>query len=398
MKKDWSLVVSATFLLPWVLFAPLFAQEIQVKRRPLLGQQLFVSRGCVKCHAIFGNGGRVGSDLGRTQSDKKTLDIIASMWNHSSEMNQAMVRGESIPQLDPEEMSALLSFFYYLKFFGQPGDPDRGATIFLEKKCSTCHVIGEGYGVGPNLSQTLSSFSPLSLGQKMWNHGWRMIDEMRNRRIPIPVFKENEMSDLISFLKSVSTVQNIKMESIFPGDADRGATLVKAKNCIRCHRINGRGGTIGPDFDQLDFSRSAAEIAAMMWNHAPNMWRKMREQRIDIPEFSGNDLADLLAYLYFLDFRVLPGDVKLGQAVFQQKQCNKCHSLQFQAKRIGPNLLAVKGLDDMITISSAMWNHNIKMQEEMRRQQIPFPRFTGEDLKNLLTFIQSVRKQELQEE
>ncbi len=398
---DFSRILIALTLAVFVCnggYNPLFAQEEQPVYNPLGGQKLFHSKGCIRCHAVYGFGGKIGSDLGRALAKKGAVDIVAAMWNHSNEMVQASERGRSIPQLEPTEMAAILSFIYYLDYFGTPGSVDNGARIYQTKGCVNCHSPAKSKKISAPDLLAKPFASPLQLGQAMWNHSGRMLANIRSQGTQIPTFSGGEMMDLFAFLREGNSTRNLEALAAVPGDYHKGKRLIKEKQCLRCHSVSGRGGTLAPDFSQINFHRSAVEIMSMMWNHTPGMWRKMEKNSIPLPNLAGTDLADIMAYLYFLGFRTPTGDPKEGEILFQEKQCNKCHSLQLTERRIGPNLATVRGLDEMINISSAMWNHNINMLEQMKLQNIPFPRFNGEELKDLLTFILSVREKELEEE
>lgn len=388
------------YLILFILLSPLvklMAQEIQLPSQPLEGQKLFLSKGCVKCHSIFGEGGKVGADLGRTQANKNTMDIVAAMWNHSWEMNRAMLRGQDVPQLSPQEMGSILSFLYYLKYFDEPGSPSEGKKVFSEKGCIECHQVGGiGGKSGPALD-TLSIYaSPVFLAQKMWNHGRRMVRKIKQKGLKVPRFKDNEMADLLAYLQSVSPVKPSLPRYSFPGSPQRGERIIKEKGCLKCHRVNGTGGKIGPNLSEKRFHEGVTKIAGRMWNHAPKMWKKMEELGIQPPRFQGNEMADVIAYLYFLGFKSIPGELAQGEKLFHEKGCIQCHAIdgETDSKKVGPNLARTKGLNDIISISAAMWNHNIKMREEMKKQNIPFPRFSGEDLSNLLRYIRSLREQE----
>ncbi len=395
MCNIWRYLTFMIWLVFGNVFQSLYSQEIQMPQEPMAGQKLFLSKECVKCHSIFGEGGKVGADLGRTQANKNTMDIVAAMWNHSWEMNRAMLKGHAIPKLTPEEMGSILSFLYYLKYLDEPGSAREGEKLFSRKGCIQCHRIGDkGGDVGPALD-TLSVYaSPVFLAQKMWNHGRKMIRQMKQKGIEIPRFQDNEVADLLAYLQSVNPAKAAQPGYAFPGSPQRGASIVEEKGCLNCHEVDGKGKHVGPNLSEKKFHEGVTKIAGRMWNHAPRMWKKMEAMGIEQPLFVGNEMADVIAYLYFLGFKSVPGDLAKGERLFREKGCIKCHATDDEKNKVGPNLSRTKGLDDIISISAAMWNHNIKMQEEMKKQDVPFPRFTGEDLSNLLRYIRSLREQE----
>src|SRR5512140_1592343 len=54
---------------------------------PAQGEAVFQAKGCVRCHAINGVGGKVGPDLGRTWGTEQGLpQLVTAMWNHAPEM------------------------------------------------------------------------------------------------------------------------------------------------------------------------------------------------------------------------------------------------------------------------------------------------------------------------
>ncbi|HBF12301.1 MAG TPA: hypothetical protein DDW49_02765, partial [Deltaproteobacteria bacterium] len=55
------------------------------------GWQSFFTKGCIKCHAVWGEGSRIGPNLGSTPSRHLTeAQIAAAMWNHAPTMWEKM--------------------------------------------------------------------------------------------------------------------------------------------------------------------------------------------------------------------------------------------------------------------------------------------------------------------
>src|ERR1039458_10702627 len=60
--------------------------------------------------------------------------------------------------------------------------------------------------------------------------------------------------------------------SNIPGDARRGEQLFTSEQCIQCHSLNGKGGTLAPDLSRrVDRDYTPSVMASLMWNHAPDM-------------------------------------------------------------------------------------------------------------------------------
>ena len=45
---------------------------------PLVGRQIFVEKGCPKCHAIWGEGGSLGPDLGKVGVWRSVMELAVS--------------------------------------------------------------------------------------------------------------------------------------------------------------------------------------------------------------------------------------------------------------------------------------------------------------------------------
>ncbi len=59
---------------------------------------------------------------------------------------------------------------------------------------------------------------------------------------------------------SESLVKTLKKQAERTGDVNRGGTVFKAFACAACHRISGKGGTIGPDLTGLGTTLSGERI------------------------------------------------------------------------------------------------------------------------------------------
>lgn len=85
------------------------------------------------------------------------------------------------------------------------------------------------------------------------------------------------------------------------GNAKDGRELFVSQGCSMCHSFEGRGGTDAPDLDFMKGELTANEIANMsgtIWNHVPAMEAAFAEEHIPFPEFTGNQMASLIAYLH----------------------------------------------------------------------------------------------------
>lgn len=261
------------------------------------GGQLFESKGCIRCHAVHGQGGTVGPDLANIGGVDTPIEWAQTLWNHAPAMEKNFSQaGVAWPRFAGSEMNDLLA--YVRQVCGAPrsesqllpADPARGWELFNRKSCIACHAVnGQGGGVGPDLGAGRQA--PMSMVQfagAMWNHSPQMFREMSARGIQRPQFQGREMADLMAFFNSLRYFEP-------GGSAQAGHGIFIARGCSRCHGADARGTSLGP---ALGGGRaSEVTLAAALWRHGPEMYRRTQSLGIPWPKLEQNDLGDLLTFL-----------------------------------------------------------------------------------------------------
>jgi cytochrome c len=375
---------SASFALPQVL-----------PEDPARGARLFVSKGCVKCHALKGEGGKIGPDLGKIDLGDTQLDLAAKVWNHIPSMISGMERMRMVkPTLNGREFSEISAYLYFLKFFDEPGNAILGRSVFNEKACGSCHPLtGKGKEGEPGLDEFPQNISPVFLSQVIWNHGPDMIARMVQLGIKWPEFKGTEMMDLLEYIKA--NARGAKEAAfITPGNPKEGKRVFATKGCLKCHSIRGEGSKEGDDLGKKakTFYKSLTQIASSMWNKGPTVLAKMAQTQSGIPKFTSKEIADLLAFLYFLHFIDEPGNPTNGKRLFSEMGCTKCHGLdgkRGQLMSIDLSKYQKKAPTDII---AGIWNHSAEIQNAAREKGIPWPRFKKGEVADLLEYLRIPKK------
>ncbi len=170
-------------------------------------------------------------------------------------------------------------------------------------------------------------------------------------------------------------------------DPIAGERLFNTKGCVRCHAVNGAGGTIGPDLGRTARPRTFFDLSAALWNHAPKMAARMRQLGIARPLLTAGEAGDVAAYLYTLNYFDRPGRPEAGKRLFTEKGCVRCHSVGGAGGSVGPNLGEMKMYGSPIALAAAMWNHGPQMTAAMEARNIPRPTFKGSELLDLIAYI-----------
>jgi cytochrome c2 len=361
---------------------------------PLKGSRLFVSKGCIKCHAIWGIGDTLGPDLAQLSREKNLLQLAGLLWSHSPKMLEIMrQRGIPRPTFTPQEMGDLMGYIYYFNYFDQPGNFIEGENLFSEKGCIRCHFLG---GQGGQNKISLDAYgryiSPSFLVAGLWNHSAQILLEMKKIGLKQPEFKGRELTHLMAYLRGAAVNQNGEAIYAEPGRPKIGKELFVQKKCSLCHSVWGEGGKASTDLGRRELRLNLTEIAGTIWSYSGTMLQEMIKINIPFPTFSPQEMADLISYLYFIQFYDERGDAKKGKKLYREKECIYCHVAEGEGENIGPDLSEGDVMFSPITLASAMWNHAIVMEDMLEEKKLSWPRFSGNEMRDLLSYIQEAAK------
>ena len=354
---------------------------------PKAGMQAFLEKGCSRCHSVFGEGGRSAPDLARVPAGHLSAgEVVSAMWNHAPAMWQRMQQEHlNPPKFSDQEMTNLFAFLYSVRSLDEPGDPERGRRLLAERRCLDCHAVGGGgAGKAPDLKSWTAYRNPVTWIQAMWNHGQAMQKMMAARGLAWPQFQETEMSDVISYIRTLGGGTHAHAY-LRLANAGNGRRVFEGKGCASCHAIRGMGGRRAPDLGTRALPRTLGQFAAMMWNHGPAMWTSMQAQRIERPSFSNQEMADLIAYLFTERYFEAAGNADRGRRIWADKGCASCHTGSPGAG--APDLAGWRANASAVRIAAALWNHGPLMLGSMAQKQIPWPRFRSGEINDLMEYL-----------
>jgi mono/diheme cytochrome c family protein len=379
---------------------PTFAQAPGVPTPPfapawgmLAGWDVFAKKGCGGCHALRGFGPLTGPDLGRVTTATGFYDVGAAMWNHLPRMGEQM-RAERVerPTLTAADVENVIAFLFTARYFDDLGDGRAGQRLFRAKGCVTCHSIaGAGGKVGPPLDGLKKANSPVLVAAAMWNHGPEMAEAMKAQRVARPTFKGQELVDIIAYIVQAASDTPGDTVQVVPGTPSTGQALFVQKRCVTCHAVGGTGGKVGPDLGKSGQHVSLTQFAARMWNHGPAMWAKMKERNVAVPKLSGQEMADVLAFLYtkhYFDAR--PSAARGGQLV-RERGCTACHAVRGQGGKSAADFATSTVTGSASSLVAAMWNHAPRMEATAESKAVAWPVLTGPELGDITAYLMSLR-------
>ena len=367
----------------------MFGQDFELPTDPLEGRIVFEEKQCISCHSVGGLGGTAGPDLSRDYFFGSGLELASILWNHTPAMNRKFrqLRMDR-PKLSEKEMLDLLGFLYYLRYLGEPGSVSSGKRLIESKGCLSCHTIGGGSKEGvPDFRQIPRFSAPLNMVQAMWNHAPTMQKKFESNKVAYPTMSGEEAVDIAAFLQQASTAPT--EQRLSPGNPRNGRVLFDKKKCSTCHVGEGKRRRIETGLVKMDLRKGVTEVASLMWNHGKDMFDLMKRESIEWPMLEGNDMADIIAYIYFLGFEDKPGQSEEGLRVFREKGCFECH------ERSGSQaaLLASSGsLNSPFNMVQLMWNHAIEMEDLLITQNKRWPELSSKEMRDLYAYLQGKTK------
>ena len=340
------------------------------------GRQLFETLSCVQCHSVSGKGGSIGPDLGRIVDRGFTpATLAATMWNHAPAMWASMTQhGIAAGDLSERSAADLFAYFYSARFFELPGDAARGKRAFTVRGCSGCHGLGQELlpRIKP-VSQWESLADPVALTEAMWNHAPLMLAETQLKHDPWPALGAQELTDMLVYLRNLPFPPS-KAAVFQIGAASDGEAVYRARSCANCHASVA-------ELSKSTRGKTLTEVAAAMWNHEPIMAKAGA-----VPaKFAPGEMGDLLGYLWARQFFEDAGNAAAGRRVFVSKRCASCHE---GSAGKAPKLA---GGFNGATMVSALWRHGPSMLVQMKGRGVPWPRFEGAQMADLIAYLSEKR-------
>jgi mono/diheme cytochrome c family protein len=129
----------------------------------------------------------------------------------------------------------------------------------------------------------------------------------------------------------------------------------------------------------------------VLWNHSFQMSEAMRARGFEFPRFQGTEMADVIAFLYYLRFNESGGDARAGRRVFSEKGCAACHAPD-GGVAVGPDLARSATVKTPLGLATAMWNHAPAMFDVTQSRKLDWPRFERDEMRDLSAYLHALAR------
>ena len=175
-------------------------------------------------------------------------------------------------------------------------------------------------------------------------------------------------------------------------DPEMGRVIFIEKQCARCHVPRGERG-VGPALETLRRPQGEMELAGRLWNHVPGMAAALTQNGFEWPRISAREMSDLMAYLLADAARDPAPDLYKGRVTLLRKGCLKCHSLRREGGGVEPDLAARRAdYQSASAWAATMWIHTPRMASMASDRGVAYPRFSGDEMGNLLGFLRGAAR------
>jgi mono/diheme cytochrome c family protein len=173
------------------------------------------------------------------------------------------------------------------------------------------------------------------------------------------------------------------------GDVARGERLFQELQCASCHGPNKVAGIAAPGLLKRDDpAYTPNAMASAMWSHATGMWQAMDNAKVQRPQMTPAQAADLFAFFAGAWRADRIGDPAQGRKVYQAKLCASCHDEPYLG---APDLAAQAGRFSSFSMVSSLWQHGEGMLSRMVSKNTEWQRLTPEEMSHLIAYLNSRR-------
>lgn len=340
------------------------------------GEALFKESRCITCHAVDARGGTIGPDLGRVASKLHPEWLVEFLrdparWQPGTRMPRYRFSEREAADLAAYVSSELrdVDEDAWPPVPAVPGRLEDGRRLVQSYGCFGCHQI-PGFEATGRVGAELTGYADkeverLDFGLRLdVPRTWRAWTETKLReprtfrhglKMPDYGFSDDERFSLVTYLASLTEVEppvEYQREVPVPNSYEpegRFGELAAELNCLVCHSIRGRGGSLAPDLTR-EGSRVQPEWLRRFLDR-PDMIRPYLVERMPRFRLPRDEIEVIVSYIgqvlvdpgvpkeVLAEGEVTPALVERGRELYYSTYaCDACHQIGLKGGALGPDL------------------------------------------------------------
>ncbi len=308
-------------------------------------------------------------------------------------------------------------------------DMEKGRKLVLDLGCTGCHEIGnlpviyngpELDGIGDKSVDELAFGNIQDVEKTLIN--WmkikltgpeRFATDTIITKMPHMWLDEKQAEAVITFLLSVQdnpVSQKYRKTLIAPDKVEmRGKRVLEKYNCTGCHKINEKGGDIGPDLTKEARKSRPEWLFNFLKN--PHKIRPVSILKAKMPNFelSDKEINNMVEYLSYVSGDSYPynlevkkkihvDDIRTGEKLYHEIfACSGCHVVNRSGGEIGPEHTDLASRLKRDWIEEWLINPQA-MKPDVRMPRFRFKGWEFEALTNYLMTLGKYRHLQIKEE
>ncbi|MEZ5393793.1 MAG: cytochrome c [Bryobacterales bacterium] len=222
-----------------------------------------------------------------------------------------------------------------------------------------------------------------------WNHAPKMWAAMEERQMPLAGLTQSDIANLYAHFYALRYFDPKGTPRTVEGLRSQGLHRLPRRRCGGRREEPQRRS----DHRQVGDHARPSSVGRGMWNHSANMSAQFAAKGVEWPQFSLQEMVDLLAYVESQPAHAgnLPylrlGDWQAGEQAFADLGCSTCHSLgATEAGKV--DLLAEAQRQPLLSgLAVDMWNHRPQMEAQAKSKGVDLKPFEADQMANVTAYL-----------
>jgi mono/diheme cytochrome c family protein len=340
------------------------------------GEKLVNELGCLGCHKINEKGAAFGPDFSGIGNKVNPEWLQSFLKNPKSYDEKTIIPDFKLTEKDIPSITAYLMSLKRESHNSVPavqnpsgGNIEKGKKLVKDLGCAGCHEIEkrsfqynapELDSIGEKRVEELvfSNIKGIQKNLITWlkikvTEPGKFATDKIITRMPDLDFKKDDAEAMVTFLLSLQKYPvpaDYRKDLADSAEAEmRGRSLFEKYNCLGCHKIDKKGGDIGPDL--TNEGKRARPEWIFTFLKSPYKIRPLPLFKAGMPDFhlSDNEADTITAYLSFISKEPFPfydeakkdvsmEDIADGEKLYNEVfSCIACHTIDGRGGEVGPD-------------------------------------------------------------